>query len=143
MIFDYLLQFTGNAGQTITAAKESDFVLDFSQVAPSTGHNYGDPFVVFAVKTAVTGKIEFKLQDCDKETGGTWTDLVSTGEIDAPAAGSVFYLKVPYRHRRYLRVYFGGPSAGGPTAGAVFAAIAIGPQDNVAPEQAESISNVF
>ena len=141
MIFDYLLEFTSGAGQTLSAAAASEFRIDFGQKAPTTGLDYGNPVAVFTVKSAVTGKLQVKLRDCDTETG-SYADLAVSAEYSAPAAGTQIVIPIPAHHKRYLQAYF-GPASGGPTAGVVHGGITSGVQDNVPPEQAESISDAF
>ena len=57
MIVDYLMMFTKDEGQKLTAAAVSDFRLDFGQPKPTTGYAYGDLVAVFTVKADVTGNL--------------------------------------------------------------------------------------
>ena len=141
-IIDYLLEFTAGEGQKITAAAASDYRIDFGQKAPTTGLDTHPMTAVFTIKAAVTGKLQIKLQDCDTETG-SYTDCAASLELNAPAAGTVITIPVPYHHKRYMQAYFGGPTAGGPTAGTIHGCITTGMQDNVPPEVAPSVASQF
>lgn len=134
MIIDYLLQFTEDAGQTITAAAGSDYCIDFGQTAPTTGYDPAQPVAVFTVKADVAGDLLITLQDCDTETG-TYTDCAASVQLASPAAGTQVVIPIPYRHKRYMQAYFGGT----PTAGVVSGFITSGFQDNPGFEQAPSI----
>ena len=142
MIIDHLLKFTSNAGQTLTAAAASDYRIDFGQEAPTTGMDTDKLYAIFTVKTAVTGKLQIKLQDCDTESG-SYADCAVSAEYDAPAAGTQIVIPVPRHHKRFLQAYFGGPSTGGPSAGVIHGFISAGLQDNVAPAQAEAIQSLW
>lgn len=142
MIIDSLLEFTGDAGQEITAAAASEYRIDFGQVAPTTGLDTYPMTAVFTIKAAVTGKLQIKLQDCDEEAG-SYADCAASLELDAPAAGTVIKIPVPYHHKRFMQAYFGGPSAGGPTAGTIYGCITTGFQDNVPPEVAPAIASQY
>lgn len=141
MIVDHLLMFTNDAGQTITAAAASDYRIDFGQESPTTGHDTDRLVAVFTVKTAVTGKIQISLQDCDSETG-SYADVAVSAEYDAPAAGTQIVIPMPFHHKRYMQAYFGGPASGGPTAGVIHGFITSGFQDNVPPAQAPSLDGI-
>lgn len=122
-------------GQKLTAAKESDKVVDFGQTAP-TGGMSRMLSAVFLVSADVTGTLQFKLQDSDD--GSTFADLAVAGAVlSAPKAGTMAQIPVPYEHKRYVRAYFGGS----PTAGTVFAGLTWGRQLNTPAPQAASITN--
>lgn len=137
MIIDYLMQFTKDEGQVLSAAAASDFRLDFGQEAPTTGMDHDRLVAVFTVKADVTGKLTFSLQDCDTETG-SYANCASTVELNAPKAGTQLALPLPFRHKRYMQAYFGGA----PTAGTVHAFITSGFQDNVPFKQAPSLAGI-
>lgn len=137
MIIDHLLMFTKDVGQVLTAAAASDYRIDFGQEAPTTGLDEDRPVAVFTVKDAVTGKLQISLQDCDTETG-SYADVVTGVELNAPAAGTQIVLPMPAHHKRYLQAYFGGS----PTAGTVHGFITSGVQDNVPPAQAASLDGI-
>lgn len=134
MIVDYLMQFTADKGQTLSAAAASDYRIDFGQKAPTTGMDTDRLCAVFTVKADVTGKVTFSLQDCDTETG-SYANCATSVELNAPNAGTQVAIPLPNRHKRYMQAYFGGT----PTAGTVHAFITSGVQDNVPFEQAPSL----
>ena len=125
MIVDYLMMFTKDEGQKLTAAAVSDFRLDFGQPKPTTGYAYGDLVAVFTVKADVTGSLTISLQDSDTETSG----------FAAPKAGTQIVIPIPYHHKRYMQANF----AGTVSAGTVHGFITSGFQDNAGFEQAPSI----
>ncbi len=134
MIIDYLLMFTKDEGQTLSAAAASDFRLDFQQKAPTTGMGYSDLVAIFTVKKDVTGTLTFSLQDSDNETSG-YADCATSATLKAPVAGTQIVPPTPHRHKRFMQAYFGGS----PTAGTVHGFITSGYQDNIPFEQAASI----
>lgn len=138
MIIDYLMQFTSDAGQALTAAAASDFRIDFGQEAPTTGLDHDRIVAVFTVKEDVTGTLTFSLQDCDTETG-SYVDCVTAATLENPVAGTQIALPLPNHHKRYMQAYFGGA----PTAGKVHAFITTGFQDNVPFKQAQSVEDVM
>lgn len=142
MIIDHLLMFTSDAGQTLSAAAASDYRIDFGQEAPTTGMDTDKLYAIFTVKTAVTGKIQISLQDSDSETSG-FADCAVSAEYNAPAAGTQIVIPMPRHHKRFMQAYFGGPSAGGPSAGVIHGFISAGLQDNVPPAQADSIQSLW
>ena len=134
MIVDYLMMFTKDEGQKLTAAAESDFRLDFGQPKPTTGYAYGDLVAVFTVKADVTGNLTISLQDSDTETSG-FTDVATAVALTAPKAGTQVVIPIPYHHKRYMQANF----AGTVSAGTVHGFITSGFQDNAGFEQAPSI----
>lgn len=134
MIVDYLMMFTKDEGQTLSAAATSDFRLDFGQAKPTTGYAYGDLVAVFTVKADVTGDLTISLQDSDEETTG-FADVGTAATLSAPKAGTQVVIPVPYHHKRYMVAKFGGA----PTAGTVHGFITSGFQDNSGFEQAPTI----
>lgn len=134
MIIDYLMMFTKDAGQTLSAAADSEFRLDFTQKAPTTGQDYSNLVAVFTVKKAVTGTLTFSLQDSDTETSG-YADCATSATLTSPAAGTQIAIPLPRHHKRFMQARFGGS----PTAGTVHGFITTGFQDNVPFEQAASI----
>lgn len=134
MIVDYLMMFTKDEGQTLSAAATSDFRLDFGQAKPTTGYAYGDLVAVFTVKADVTGNLTISLQDSDEETTG-FADVGTAATLSAPKAGTQVVIPIPYHHKRYMVAKFGGA----PTAGTVHGFITSGFQDNPGFEQAPSI----
>lgn len=134
MIVDYLMMFTKDEGQKLTAAAESDFRLDFGQPKPTTGYAYGDLVAVFTVKADVTGNLTISLQDSDTETSG-FADVATAVALTAPKAGTQVVIPIPYHHKRYMQANF----AGTVSAGTVHGFITSGFQDNAGFEQAPSI----
>lgn len=134
MIVDYLMMFTKDEGQTLSAAATSDFRLDFGQAKPTTGYAYGELVAVFTVKADVTGDLTISLQDSDEETTG-FADVGTAATLSAPKAGTQVVIPVPYHHKRYMVAKFGGA----PTAGTVHGFITSGFQDNSGFEQAPTI----
>lgn len=138
MIIDYLMQFTSDAGQALTAAAASDFRIDFGQEAPTTGLDHDRIVAVFTVKEDVTGTLTLSLQDCGTETG-SYANCAVAASLSSPVAGTQVVLPLPNHHKRYMQAYFGGS----PTAGTVHAFITSGFQDNVPFKQAQSIEDVM
>lgn len=134
MIVDYLMMFTKDEGQKLTAAAASDFRLDFGQPKPTTGYAYGDLVAVFTVKADVTGNLTISLQDSDTETSG-FADVSTAVTLAAPKAGTQIVIPIPYHHKRYMQANF----AGTVSAGTVHGFITSGFQDNAGFEQAPSI----
>lgn len=134
MIVDYLMMFTKDEGQKLTAAAESDFRLDFGQPKPTTGYAYGDLVAVFTVKADVTGNLTISLQDSDTETSG-FADVATAVALTAPKAGTQVVIPIPYHHKRYMQANF----AGTVSAGTVHGFITSGFQDNAGFEQAPPI----
>ena len=136
MIIDHLLELAKN--QSLSAAKESDYTVDFGQKAPTTGMDELQMVMVFQVTADVTGNLTFAIQHSDQEASG-FTDAVVSGQLTAPKAGTMVVLPMPYSHKRYVRANFGGA----PTAGKVNAFITHGFDMNVPPEQAPSIQTLY
>lgn len=134
MIVDYLMMFTKDEGQKLSAAAASDFRLDFGQPKPTTGYAYGDLVAVFTVKADVTGNLTISLQDSDTETSG-FADVATAVALTAPKAGTQIVIPIPYHHKRYMQANF----AGTVSAGTVHGFITSGFQDNAGFEQAPSI----
>lgn len=134
MIVDYLMMFTKDEGQKLTAAAASDFRLDFGQPKPTTGYAYGDLVAVFTVKADVTGNLTISLQDSDTETSG-FADVATAVTLATPKAGTQIVIPIPYHHKRYMQANF----AGTVSAGTVHGFITSGFQDNAGFEQAPSI----
>lgn len=134
MIVDYLMMFTKDEGQKLSAAAASDFRLDFGQPKPTTGYAYGDLVAVFTVKADVTGNLTISLQDSDTETSG-FADVSTAVTLAAPKAGTQIVIPIPYHHKRYMQANFAGTVSGG----AVHGFITSGFQDNAGFEQAPSI----
>lgn len=134
MIVDYLMMFTKDEGQKLSAAAASDFRLDFGQPKPTTGYAYGDLVAVFTVKADVTGNLTISLQDSDTETSG-FADVSTAVTLAAPKAGTQIVIPIPYHHKRYMQANF----AGTVSAGTVHGFITSGFQDNAGFEQAPSL----
>lgn len=134
MIVDYLMMFTKDEGQKLSAAAASDFRLDFGQPKPTTGYAYGDLVAVFTVKADVTGNLTISLQDSDTETSG-FADVSTAVTLATPKAGTQIVIPIPYHHKRYMQANF----AGTVSAGTVHGFITSGFQDNAGFEQAPSI----
>ena len=134
MIVDYLMMFTKDEGQKLSAAAASDFRLDFGQPKPTTGYAYGDLVAVFTVKADVTGNLTISLQDSDTEASG-FADVSTAVTLATPKAGTQIVIPIPYHHKRYMQANF----AGTVSAGTVHGFITSGFQDNAGFEQAPSI----
>lgn len=134
MIVDYLMMFTKDEGQKLSAAAASDFRLDFGQPKPTTGYAYGDLVAVFTVKADVTGNLTISLQDSDTETSG-FADVATAVTLAAPKAGTQIVIPIPYHHKRYMQANFAGTVSGGTVHGFITS----GFQDNAGFEQAPSI----
>lgn len=134
MIVDYLMMFTKDEGQKLSAAAASDFRLDFGQPKPTTGYAYGDLVAVFTVKADVTGNLTISLQDSDTETSG-FADVSTAVTLAAPKAGTQIVIPIPYHHKRYMQANFAGAVLGGTVHGFITS----GFQDNAGFEQAPSI----
>lgn len=134
MIVDYLMMFTKDEGQKLSAAAASDFRLDFGQPKPTTGYAYGDLVAVFTVKADVTGNLTISLQDSDTETSG-FADVATAVTLATPKAGTQIVIPIPYHHKRYMQANF----AGTVSAGTVHGFITSGFQDNAGFEQAPSV----
>ena len=134
MIVDYLMMFTKDEGQKLSAAAASDFRLDFGQPKPTTGYAYGDLVAVFTVKADVTGNLTISLQDSDAETSG-FVDVSTAVMLAAPKAGTQIVIPIPYHHKRYMQANFAGTVSGGTVHGFITS----GFQDNAGFEQAPSI----
>ena len=134
MIVDYLMMFTKDEGQKLSAAAASDFRLDFGQPKPTTGYAYGDLVAVFTVKADVTGNLTISLQDSDTETSG-FADVSTAVTLAAPKAGTQIVIPIPYHHKRYMQANFAGTVSGGTVHGIITS----GFQDNAGFEQAPSI----
>nr|DAG79939.1 MAG TPA: major capsid protein [Caudoviricetes sp.] len=136
MIVDYLMMFTKDEGQKLSAAAASDFRLDFGQPKPTTGYAYGDLVAVFTVKADVTGNLTISLQDSDTETSG-FADVSTAVTLAAPKAGTQIVIPIPYHHKRYMQANFAGTVSGGTVHGFITS----GFQDNAGFEQAPSIKS--
>lgn len=134
MIVDYLMMFTKDEGQKLSAAAASDFRLDFGQPKPTTGYAYGDLVAVFTVKADVTGNLTISLQDSDTETSG-FADVSTAVTLAAPKAGTQIVIPIPYHHKRYMQANFAGTVSGGTVHGFITS----GFQDNAGFDQAPSI----
>ena len=134
MIVDYLMMFTKDEGQKLSAATASDFRLDFGQPKPTTGYAYGDLVAVFTVKADVTGNLTISLQDSDTETSG-FADVATAVTLATPKAGTQIVIPIPYHHKRYMQANFAGTVSGGTVHGFITS----GFQDNAGFEQAPSI----
>ena len=134
MIVDYLMMFTKDEGQKLSAAAASDFRLDFGQPKPTTGYAYGDLVAVFTVKADVTGNLTISLQDSDTETSG-FADVSTAVTLAAPKAGTQIVIPIPYHHKRYMQANFAGTVSGGTVHGFITS----GFQDNAGFEQAPSM----
>lgn len=134
MIVDYLMMFTKDEGQKLSAAAASDFRLDFGQPKPTTGYAYGDLVAVFTVKADVTGNLTISLQDSDTEMSG-FADVSTAVTLAAPKAGTQIVIPIPYHHKRYMQANFAGTVSGGTVHGFITS----GFQDNAGFEQAPSI----
>ena len=136
MLVDHSLQFTADGGQALTAAAASEKFIDLEQVGRTDMSK--QLFATFVVDTDVTGTVQFKLQECDTESG-TYGDCAMAAALSAPKAGTVVQIPFPLGTKRYVKAYFGGT----PTAGKVHAFLTIGRQQWHAAAQAESLKDAF
>lgn len=127
MIIDALLQFSD--AQDIKSGGASTNVVDLGQPNPDVGlwerkfNIVVCPTTEFkGTGTGVTLKVD--LQDCDTDNG-SFTTVLSTGEVAAPTATSPLILPMPAKHRRYLKLNYTvkatGDSSPTVSAGAVSA----------------------
>lgn len=127
MITDYLMYFSDK--QVLSAAKESDFTLDFHQAAPTTGMFPQPLYVVTVVGKDITGKMTVEIETSDQETTG-FKSIAKSEEYDAPKAGTQVIMRMPRHHKRYLRVKYTGSPSG---SGTVTSFVTTGVDDNVPP----------
>ena len=120
--------------QKLSAAAAGTKVIDFGQKDSTAG--FSKHLIATCVVAAkVTGTLQFKLQECDTESG-SYTDCASSGVFSAPEAGTVIQIPMPYHTKRYVKAYFGGA----PTAGTVNAFLTEGRQQWNAEAQAPAIT---
>lgn len=120
MIVDYLLELARK--QELTAAAGSTNAADFEQDEPTTGLDGQEVVMIFQVAEDVTGNLQFGIQDADTNDEAQYATAVAGPVLTDPAAGTQVVVKMPYKHKRYVRAYFGGA----PTAGKVNALITSG-----------------
>jgi hypothetical protein len=132
MIIDKLLQVSNE--QVVTASAASTDVIDFGQVNPNSGLNDNVTVSITvdeAAAAAGAATVTFSVQD--SADNSTFTDVLATQAIGKATlvAGYQVLIPVPYRLRRYFRVYY--TVATGPlTTGKFSAQIVTGVQQNVA-----------
>lgn len=122
--------------QSLSAAGAGENVIDLGQVSPTPGMSKLLS-AVFTVDSAVTGTVQFKIQESD-EANANFADIVASEVFTAPEAGVMTQIPVPYKTKRYLRAYF----AGTVSAGKVSAFLTWGRQAWEAPEESPNIHNM-
>ena len=122
--------------QSLSAKGAGENVIDLGQVSPTPGMSKLLS-AVFTVDSAVTGTVQFKIQESDA-SGGTFADVVASEVFNAPGAGVMTQIPLPYKTKRYLRAYFDGTVS----AGKVSAFLAWGRQEWEAAEESPNIQNM-
>lgn len=120
MIVDYLLELASK--QELTAATGSTNAADFEQDEPTTGLDCQEVVMIFQVAEDVSGTLQFEIQDADTNDEAQYATAVAGPVLTDPVAGTQVVVKMPYKHKRFVRAYFGGE----PTAGKVNALITSG-----------------
>lgn len=131
MLVDHSLEFSDK--QALTAAAASTNVIDLEEALSTTGFSKVLE-VTAVVASAVTGTLQVQLQDCDTKSG-TYNTVAAGELLTKPGAGTVIQFAMPYKTRRYIRLYYGGA----PTAGSVTGFLTIGRQQWRPAEQAASL----
>ncbi len=112
MITDQLLVLADN--QALTKSAPSTNVVDLLQDKPTPGMSKL-LYLCVIVNEAVTGTLQPILED--SADNSTYTTAASGPLMNAPAAGTIVYIPVPFETKRYLRCNWGGaPTAGKVTA---------------------------
>lgn len=122
--------------QSLSAKGAGENVIDLGQVSPTPGMSKLLS-AVFTVDSAVTGTVQFKIQESDA-SGGTFADVIASEVFTAPGAGVMTQIPLPYKTKRYLRAYFDGTVS----AGKVSAFLSWGRQAWEAPEESPNIQNM-
>ena len=140
MIIDKLLQVSD--AQAVTASAASTDVIDFGQTNPNSGLNDNVTLAITVDEAATasgSATVVFSIQD--SADNSTFTDVYATAAIGKAAlvAGYQVLMPIPYKLRRYFRVYY--TVATGPlTAGKFSAHIVTGVQQNTAYPDGANIS---
>lgn len=140
MIIDKLLQVSD--AQAVTASAASTDVIDFGQTNPNSGLNDNVTLAITVDEAATasgSATVVFSIQY--SADNSTFTDVYATAAIgkEALVAGYQVLMPIPYKLRRYFRVYY--TVATGPlTAGKFSAQIVTGVQQNTAYPDSPNIS---
>ena len=140
MIIDKLLQVSD--AQAVTASAASTDVIDFGQTNPNSGLNDNVTLAITVDEAATasgSATVTFSIQD--SADNSTFADVYATAAIGKAAlvAGYQVLMPIPYKLRRYFRVYY--TVATGPlTAGKFSAQIVTGVQQNTAYPDGANIS---
>lgn len=132
MYIDKLLQVSNE--QAVTASAASTDVIDFGQANPNSGLNDNITLSITtdeAAAAAGAATVTFSIQD--SADNSTFVDVYVTAAIAKATlvAGYQILIPVPYKLRRYARVYY--TVATGPlTAGKFSAQLVTGVQQNIA-----------
>lgn len=140
MYIDKLLQMSNE--QAVTASAASTDVVDTGQANPNSGLNDNITLAITtdeAATAAGAATVAFSIQD--SADNSTFTDVYVTAPIPKASItlGAQFLIPVPYKHRRYVRVFY--TVATGPlTAGKFSAQLVTGVQQNIAVPDSARIS---
>lgn len=113
MIIDYNLQFSD--AQAVTADAASTNIVDLGgdwDIGPGE-----EMKLVFSCDVAMGGSsptVIFKLQTC-ATAGGTFTDIATSRQVAAMAAGDMVVMGIPDTNLQFIRAYYdvGGTSPTG------------------------------
>jgi hypothetical protein len=120
--------------QAVTASAASTDVIDYGQTNPNSGLNDNVVLAITvdeAATAAGAATVVFSVQD--SADNSSFADVYATTTIGKATlvAGYQILIPMPYRHRRYVRVYY--TVATGPlTAGKFSAQVVTGVQQNTA-----------
>lgn len=140
MIIDKLLQVSNE--QAVTASAASTDVIDYGQANPDSGLNDNVTLSITVDEAATasgSATVTFSLQD--SADNSSFTDVYATAAIGKAdlTAGKQILIPLPYKHRRYVRVYY--TVATGPlTAGKFSAQVVTGIQQNTAKPDSAKIA---
>jgi hypothetical protein len=132
MYIDKLLQVSNE--QAVTATAASTDVIDYGQANPNSGLNDNVVMAITvdeAATAAGAATVVFSVQD--SADNSSFADVYATTTIGKATlvAGYQILIPMPYKHRRYVRVYY--TVATGPlTAGKFSAQVVTGVQQNTA-----------
>lgn len=140
MFIDKLLQVSNE--QAVTSSAASTDVIDFGQANPNSGLNDNITLAITTDEAATasgSATVTFSIQD--SADNSTFTDVYATAAIAKATlvAGYQVLIPVPYKLRRYMRVYY--TVATGPlTAGKFSAQLVTGVQQNIAQPDSSRIA---
>ncbi len=108
MITDQLLVLADN--QSVSGATESENVVDLGQEKPTPGMSKL-LYLCVIVNEDVGGTLQPVLEHSDDNAA--FTTAAAGVSMDAPTAGTIVYVPVPFQTKRYLRAKFDGSPSGG------------------------------